>query len=323
MSENILDVQNLKIHFYTEEGELPVINGVDFSLREGEIMSIVGESGCGKSVTAMSILGLIPNPPGKIVDGEIKYKGNDLTKLSNKEMEKIRGNEISMIFQEPMTSLNPVYTVGKQIMESLKYHQRMKAKEAKEKAIELISLVGISTPERFFYNYPHQLSGGMRQRIMIAIALACNPRILIADEPTTALDVTIQAQIMSLMVDLKKKTGTSIILITHDFGVVSKMAEKVIVMYAGEVVEECSVKEIFRNTLHPYSEGLLKSVPTLKDEKEYLYNIKGTVPTPKDFLPGCRFAPRCEYATDKCLQSKPQLREVEPGHKVRCWNRGA
>lgn len=319
MSERILEVKDLHIRFHSDKGPLPVVEGVDFSLDEGEILAIVGESGCGKSVTSLSILRLIETPPGEISGGQILYRGKDLLQCTEKEMQKIRGNEISMIFQEPMTSLNPVYTVGKQIMESLRYHQNLRGAEAKAKAVELISLVGISSPETFFNNYPHQLSGGMRQRIMIAIALACNPKILIADEPTTALDVTIQAQIMSLIVDLKKKIGTSIILITHDFGVVSKMAEKVVVMYAGQIVEACSVKEIFRRTLHPYSEGLLKSIPRLDDDQEYLYNIEGTVPPPSEFPEGCRFSPRCPYATEKCSACRPELREVEPGHKVRCW----
>ena len=319
MSEPILEVKDLHICFHSDKGALPVVEGVDFSLNESEILAIVGESGCGKSVTSLSILGLIETPPGEITGGEILYRGKNLLACSEKEMEKIRGNDISMIFQEPMTSLNPVYTVGKQIMESLKYHQGLKGAEAKAKAIELIGLVGISSPETFFNNYPHQLSGGMRQRVMIAIALACNPKILIADEPTTTLDVTIQAQIMNLIVDLKKKTGTSIILITHDFGVVSKMAEKVVVMYAGQIVEATGVKEIFAHPLHPYTEGLLKSIPRLDEDPEYLYNIKGTVPPPSDFPVGCRFSPRCPFATERCKAERPPLREAEPGHQIRCW----
>ena len=260
-----------------------------------ETLAVVGESGCGKSVTSLSILRLIPNPPGKILDGEILYKNEDLLKKTEKEMRKIRGNDISMIFQEPMTSLNPVFTVGHQIMETLRFHQGLNREQARERAIEMIRLVGIPTPEKVVDNFPHQMSGGMRQRVMIAIALACNPKILIADEPTTALDVTIQAQILRLLSDLKKKTNTAIILITHDLGIVAQIAENVMVMYAGEAVEYADVKSIYREPLHPYTIGLLKSIPKMTEDRDKLYNIKGTIPSPNNYPKGCRFAPRCEY----------------------------
>lgn len=319
MYKRILEVKNLKTYFYTDEGVVPAVDGLDFNLDEKETLAIVGESGCGKSVTSLSVLRLIPFPPGKIVEGEILYKGKNLLKLSEREMRSVRGNDISMIFQEPMTSLNPVFTVGKQIMESLIYHQNMTKEQAKSRAIEMISLVGIPTPEKCINNYPHQLSGGMRQRVMIAMALACNPKILIADEPTTALDVTIQAQILRLMSDLKDKTNTAIILITHDLGIVAQIAKNVMVMYAGEAVEYGDVHSIFKNPLHPYTVGLLESIPKLNDEKEKLYNIKGTVPNPRDYPKGCRFAPRCDKAIDKCINEKPPLKEVGNNRKVRCW----
>lgn len=320
MSKKILEVKNLKTYFYTDEGVIPAVDGVDFTLDEGETLAIVGESGCGKSVTSLSILRLVAFPPGKIIDGEILYKGKNLLEISEKEMRSVRGNDISMIFQEPMTSLNPVFTVGKQIMESLIYHQNMSKEDAKKRAIEMIKLVGIPTPERCINNYPHQLSGGMRQRVMIAMALACNPQILIADEPTTALDVTIQAQILRLMGDLQKKTNTAIILITHDLGIVAQIAKNVMVMYAGEAVEYATVEDIFENPTHPYTIGLLKSIPKINEEQDKLFTIKGTVPSPKNLPKGCRFAPRCEYATDKCLNENPSLVEFKDNHKVRCWN---
>lgn len=319
MEDKILEVNNLKTYFYTDEGVIPAVDGLDLSLREKETLAIVGESGCGKSVTSLSILRLVAFPPGKIIDGEIKYKGNDILKLTEKEMREVRGNDISMIFQEPMTSLNPVFTVGKQIMESLIYHQKMTKEEAKKRAIEMIGLVGIPTPEKCITNYPHQLSGGMRQRVMIAMALACNPKILIADEPTTALDVTIQAQILKLMAELKSKMNTAIILITHDLGIVAQIADNVMVMYAGEAVEYTDVRSIFKHPLHPYTIGLLESIPKINENKDKLYNIKGTVPSPKDYPKGCRFAPRCDFAFEKCLTDKPALKEIEEGHKVRCW----
>lgn len=319
MKENILKVNNLKTYFYTEEGVLPGVDGVDIEVSKGETLAIVGESGCGKSVTSLSILRLIPNPPGKIIEGEVLYNGKDLLKLSEKEMRGIRGNDISMIFQEPMTSLNPVFTVGMQIMESLMIHQKMNKAQARERAIEMLKLVGIPLPERRVDNYPHQLSGGMRQRVMIAMALACNPKILIADEPTTALDVTIQAQILKLMCDLKTKTDTSIILITHDLGVVAQIAENVMVMYAGKAVEYSDVKSLFKNPLHPYTIGLLNSIPKINSEQEKLYNIEGNVPSPRNYPKGCRFSPRCDSAESICFEKEPELVNTKDGRRVRCW----
>ena len=320
MNEKVLEVKNLKTYFYTDEGEIPAVDGVDFSLERGETLAIVGESGCGKSVTSLFILRLIATPPGKIVDGEILYNGRDLLKLSEKEMRSVRGNDISMIFQEPMTSLNPVFTVGKQIMESLIYHQNMTKEQARERAIEMLRLVDIPNPEKCINNYPHNLSGGMRQRVMIAMALACNPKVLIADEPTTALDVTIQAQILKLMAELQKKTETGIILITHDLGIVAQIARNVMVMYAGEAVEYADVRSIFKDPRHPYTIGLLKSIPSIHETQDELYTIKGMVPSPKNLPKGCLFAPRCEYATERCLQERPPLVDIGEGRKLRCWN---
>lgn len=319
MSEPLLSVRNLKTYFYTEEGVMPSVDGVDFDLAPGETLAIVGESGCGKSVTSLSIMGLVQTPPGKIVDGEILYQGQDLLKKSKKEMRAIRGDEISMIFQEPMTSLNPVFTVGRQIMESFRIHQHLDKKAAREKTIEMIRLVGIPAPEKVVDEYPHELSGGMRQRIMIAMALACSPKILIADEPTTALDVTIQAQIMHLLRRLKDETGTSIILITHDLGVVAQIAQNAMVMYAGQAVEYAPVKSIYKDPLHPYTQGLLKSIPKLNESVDSLYSIKGMVPSPKDYPKGCRFCPRCDCAKAVCQEKQPPLMEMLDGRKVRCW----
>lgn len=319
MSEQILRVENLETTFYTDEGVIPAVEGLSFSLEEGETLAIVGESGCGKTVTSLSILRLIPWPPGKISGGQIFYKDTDLLTLSEKEMRGIRGNDISMIFQEPMTSLNPVFTVGRQIMESLEYHQHMTKQQAKERAIEMLQLVGIPTPEKCVNDYPHQLSGGMRQRVMIAMALACRPKILIADEPTTALDVTIQAQILRLMIELKEKTNTAIILITHDLGIVAQIAQRVMVMYAGQAVEYADVKSVFKAPLHPYTRGLLNSLPKINQEQDKLYNIKGAVPSPKDYPQGCRFSPRCERCLDKCHGEKPPLFSLADGRRVRCW----
>ena len=280
--EKVLEVKNLKTYFYTDEGVIPAVDGVDFNLARGETLAIVGESGCGKSVTSLSILRLIANPPGRIIDGEILYNGKNLLSLTEKEMRSVRGNDISMIFQEPMTSLNPVFPVGKQIMESLTFHQHMTKEQARERAIEMLRLVEIPNPEKCIHNYPHQLSGGMRQRVMIAMALACNPKILIADEPTTALDVTIQAQILKLMAGLQEKTQTSIILITHDLGIVAQIARNVMVMYAGEEVEYADVRTIFKDPRHPYTIGLLKSIPSINEERDTLYTIRARLPA----LPG-------------------------------------
>ena len=280
---------------------------------------MVGESGCGKSVTSLSVLGLIPTPPGKIESGEILFQGEDLLKKSDREMRRIRGNKISMIFQEPLTSLNPVFTVGRQISESLMLHRGMDKKAARQEAIRLLGLVGLPNPEKAVDDYPHQLSGGMRQRVMIAIALSCEPSILIADEPTTALDVTIQAQILRLLSDLKKQVNTAIILITHDLGIVAQVAQNVVVMYAGEAVEYGDVNSIFEKPLHPYTEGLLKSIPVIGEKRERLYSIEGMVPSQKNYPKGCRFAPRCEYADERCNQCKPELYTSPDGRRVRCW----
>lgn len=319
MREKILRVENLRTTFYTDEGVIPAVDDISFNLESGETLAIVGESGCGKTVTSLSILRLIPYPPGRITGGRVFYKDIDLLMLDEKEMRSIRGNDISMIFQEPMTSLNPIFTVGYQIMESLTYHQRMGAREARERAIEMLCLVGIPSPEKCISNYPHQLSGGMRQRVMIAMALACNPRVLIADEPTTALDVTIQAQILRLMIDLKNKTGTSIILITHDLGIVAQIADRVTVMYAGEAVENADVRSIFREPLHPYTIGLLRSLPKINVEQEKLYNIVGSVPSHMNYPKGCRFSPRCERVMARCALEKPDLFPITGEREVRCW----
>jgi len=319
MTEKLVEIRNLRTHFYTEDGIVPAVDGVNLYIKRGETLGVVGESGCGKSVTSLSIMRLIPNPPGKIVGGEILFQGEDLLKKSEAEMRKIRGNEISMIFQEPMTSLNPVYTIGDQIAEAIQLHQGLSRKEAMAKAVEMLRLVGIPLPERRVREYPHQLSGGMRQRVMIAMALSCNPKLLIADEPTTALDVTIQAQILELMKKLKKELGMAIMLITHDLGVVAEMCERVVVMYGGKVVEEADVVSLFKNPLHPYTEGLLRSIPRLDQETEKLHVIEGVVPNPLHMPKGCRFHPRCPYATDKCREAQPELEQVAPGRFVACF----
>ncbi|MDJ0387154.1 ABC transporter ATP-binding protein [Roseomonas sp. E05] len=318
----LLEVENLQTHFRTPDGGVNrAVDGLSFSVEAGETVAIVGESGCGKSVTSMSILRLIPEPPGKIA-GAIRFNGRDLLKLSDREMRAIRGNEISMIFQEPMTSLNPVLTIGKQIGEALRLHQGLSKAQAEAKAVEMLTLVGIPAPDKRVKEYPHQLSGGMRQRVMIAIALACNPKLLIADEPTTALDVTIQAQILDLMRDLKRTVGAAIVLITHDLGVVAEVAERVIVMYAGRKVEEAKVEELFRAPKHPYTQGLLGAVPklgsSLTGEVERLAEIPGLVPSLKERIDYCVFAGRCPYATDLCREVAPALEEKAPGHVAAC-----
>lgn len=318
MSKNLVEVKNLKTYFFTEDGVVPAVDGVDFSIKEGETLGIVGESGCGKSVTSLSILRLVPSPPGKITDGEILFRGENLLQKSEAEMRKIRGNDISMIFQEPMTSLNPVFTVGEQIAEAIELHQGLDKKQAMDKAVEMLKLVGIPSAEKRVYDFPHQMSGGMRQRVMIAMALSCNPSLLIADEPTTALDVTIQAQILELMKDLKKKLNTSIMLITHDLGVVAEMAENVLVMYAGKVVEYADVKTIFKEPRHPYTIGLMESIPRLDQPREKLYVIEGTVPNPFEMPKGCRFHPRCPEARDICINREPAL-IADNNHQVCCW----
>jgi peptide/nickel transport system ATP-binding protein/oligopeptide transport system ATP-binding protein len=315
----LLEVNDLKTYFYIDDGVVKAVDGVNFSVEAGKTIGIVGESGCGKSITAMSILRLIPDPPGKIVNGEVIFNGKDLTKVSDEEIRGIRGNDISMIFQEPMTSLNPVFTVGFQIGEVLMLHQKLSEKEAKERAIEMIKLVGIPRAEKIVNEYPHQLSGGMRQRIMIAMALACQPKLLIADEPTTALDVTIQAQILEIMNDLKNKLNTSIMLITHDLGVIAEMADHIIVMYSGKIVEDAPSLELFKNPRHPYTIGLMSSIPSLVKEGQRLETIPGAVPNPLYLPKGCYFHPRCKYATEECRKAQPELRELVPNHKAACF----
>jgi peptide/nickel transport system ATP-binding protein len=317
----LLEVENLQTHFRSPDGINRAVDGVSFHVEARETVAIVGESGCGKSVTAMSILRLIPEPPGKIA-GAIRFNGRDLLKMSDREMRDIRGNEISMIFQEPMTSLNPVLTVGRQIGETLRLHQGMSAAQAEARAVAMLDLVGIPESKRRVREYPHQLSGGMRQRVMIAIALACNPKLLIADEPTTALDVTIQAQILDLMRDLKRSVGAAIVIITHDLGVVAEVAERVIVMYAGRKVEEAAVGPLFRNPRHPYTQGLLGSMPklgsSLTGTETRLQEIPGLVPSLKRKLDGCVFASRCPHATELCTRVAPGLEEKAPGHIAAC-----
>ncbi|QFF97732.1 ABC transporter ATP-binding protein [Psychrobacillus glaciei] len=318
-NEIVLEVKNLKTHFISNKGTAKAVDGIDFVLRKGETMGIVGESGCGKSMTSLSILRLIPSPPGKIVDGQVLLKGQDLVTMSEEEIRKIRGNRISMIFQEPMTSLNPVIPVGEQIAEALRLHQGLSKKQAWDKSVEMIGLVGIPSPEKRAKQEPFQLSGGMRQRIMIAMALACTPEVLIADEPTTALDVTIQAQILEIMKDLQKKIGMGIIFITHDLGVVAEMCDQVGVMYAGQIVEHQDTKDLFKNPLHPYTQGLIGSLPKLYEDQEELQIIEGTVPSPYEYPEGCRFAERCPFATDICIQKQPNLIQYDENSKVRCW----
>ncbi|MCH6267057.1 ABC transporter ATP-binding protein [Neobacillus citreus] len=321
MDQNsILRINDLKVSFQSGKKLLPAVDGISFELKEGEILGIVGESGSGKSVTSLATMGLIPSPPGKIEKGEIIFNGTDLTNLTEKEWRKIRGNQISMIFQEPMTSLNPLFTIGNQLMEAIRLHTDLSKAEARVRSIELLKLVGIPRAEGILKEHPHQLSGGMRQRVMIAMAMACNPRVLIADEPTTALDVTIQAQILALMKNLNEKTKTSIILITHDLGVVAEICERVVVMYAGQIVEQGDVRRILKDPQHPYTKGLLKSVPDLRGKKERLYSIPGTVPVPGTVTNGCRFAARCAEAFDQCHTDSPQLFKSEKdGHEVRCF----
>lgn len=319
MSEKLVEIRNLKTHFHTEDGVVPAVDGVSMYVNKGETLGVVGESGCGKSVTSLSVMRLIPNPPGRIVEGEILFEGEDLLKKSEPEMRKIRGNDISMIFQEPMTSLNPVYTVGDQIAEAIELHQGLSKKEALQKAVEMLRLVGIPLPERRVHEYPHQLSGGMRQRVMIAMALSCNPKLLIADEPTTALDVTIQAQILELMKKLKKELGMAIMLITHDLGVVAEMCERIVVMYAGKIVEEADAVSLFKNPIHPYTEGLLRSIPRLDGNRSKLHVIEGVVPNPLNLPRGCRFHPRCPYAKEICREQEPRLEQAGPGRHISCW----
>jgi peptide/nickel transport system ATP-binding protein len=295
------------------------VDGIDITINRGETVALVGESGSGKSMTSLSLMQLVPSPGGKIVGGEVNFNGKNLLALKEKEMRKVRGNDISMIFQEPMTSLNPVLTIGEQVMEVLLYHKKMTKGQARKKAVELLKIVGFSRAEDIIKDYPHRLSGGMRQRVMIAMAMSCDPKLLIADEPTTALDVTIQAQILELMKDLTKQFDTSILLITHDLGVVSEIADHVVVMYAGQVVENAPVDKLFDEPLHPYTQGLLDSIPAIEGKIERLKSIKGNVPLPDEMPKGCRFAPRCPKVFDKCLTANPELLKAAPGQKVRCF----
>ena len=315
----LLEVKNLRTYFYTDDGIAKAVDGVSFSLEKGETLGIVGESGCGKSVTALSIMRLLPGHTAKIESGEILFSGKDITRLNEKEMRRIRGNEISMIFQEPMTSLNPSYTCGNQITEAITAHLNISGKEAKDKAVNILRAAGISNPEKRLNEYPHQLSGGIRQRVMIAIALSCNPKILIADEPTTALDVTVQAQILDLMKKLQADAGMGLILITHDLGVIAEMSDNVVVMYASKVVEYGSAEEIFYNPKHPYTIALLESIPRLTTEKGRLPSIEGTVPSSLNYPAGCRFAARCKEADAGCGIEDPPASRISDGHYSFCW----
>jgi len=326
----VLEVEGLRTVFFTRRGLIKAVDGVSFSLRAGETLAVVGESGCGKSMTALSIMRLVPDPPGRIVGGQVRLEGRDLLALEEMEMRDVRGNAISMIFQEPMTSLNPVLTIGDQVSEAIRLHRDVSAREAMAEAVEMLRLVKIPDPLRRSREYPHQLSGGMRQRAMIAMALACHPKVLIADEPTTALDVTIQAQILDLMLGLQRELGTAIVLITHDLGVVAETAQRVIVMYAGKKVEEAEVEALFEEPLHPYSQGLLNSIPRLpsmggapETGEERLKEIPGTVPSLVDLPPGCTFAPRCVFADERCRREFPPYEEKRRGHWAACWHSDA
>lgn len=320
--QQLLSLRDLRTYFLSKRGEVRAVDGVSYSISKGEILGLVGESGSGKSVTALSILRLVPSPPGKIVGGQIMFDGMDLLALSKSEMKKIRGGRISMIFQEPMRSLNPVFTIGEQISEAIRLHQGLKKKEALERSIEMLKMVGIPSPKRRIKDYPHELSGGMRQRVMIAMALSCHPDLLISDEPTTALDVTIQAQILELMGDLKQKLGMAILLITHNLGIVAETAQRVVVMYAGKIMEEAPTLQLFENPLHPYTRGLQRSIPEIgqkyRSSNRKLQEIPGVVPDLHQLPHGCRFHPRCPEADERCKLEEPEMIEVEPNHFVRC-----
>jgi peptide/nickel transport system ATP-binding protein len=319
MNEELaLQIKDLKSHFFTSKGVVPAVDGVSIDVPPGKIIGLVGESGCGKSMTAMSVMGLLRHP-GRVVDGTILLEGRDITHLSRREQSKIRGNEISMIFQEPMTSLNPVYPVGKQVQEAILLHQNVTKEEAKERVIQIFKEVGIPEPEKRYRSFPHQLSGGLRQRVMIGMAMVCRPKVMIADEPTTALDVTIEAQILRLMKRLRDEQGTSIILITHNMGVVAEVCDYVYVMYAGNVMEQAETFELFERTQHPYTQGLLKSIPKLDRKEERLYTINGVVPNLLHLPKGCNFCNRCDQSVEKCFLEKPELYETGEGHKVRCF----
>jgi len=321
-AQPLLEVKNLKTYFFTDDGVVKAVDGVDFKVNPGEILGLVGESGCGKSVTSFSVLRLVDDP-GEIVEGQILFDGQNLLEMDEAEMVKMRGDRISMIFQQPQSSLNPVFTVGAQVAEVFQIHQKLKKKEAWDKAVELLKLVGIPDPEKKAHAYPHEMSGGQAQRVMIAMALALVPRLLIADEPTTALDVTIQAQILDLMLDLRNQMGTSVILITHDLGLIAEMADRVAVMYAGQIIEQTDVETLFEQPLHPYTLGLIDSVPVLGEVKDQLAVIPGSVPNLIDLPPGCRFTPRCQarlqYNLEICTQTEPELISINGGHTVRCW----
>ena len=315
----LLEVKNLKTYFYTDEGVVRAVDGMSFEIKEGETLGMIGESGCGKSVSALSIMRLIPQPPGRIIEGEINFQGENLREKSEPELRKIRGNEIAMVFQEPMTSLNPLFTIGDQIAEAVVLHQKVDKREAQFRVVEMLERVGMPSPERRAHQYPHQLSGGMRQRAMIAMALSCNPDLLIADEPTTALDVTIQAQILELMERFKKDTEMALLLITHNLGVIAEVSDRVVLVYAGKTVEYADAISIFKRPKHPYMMGLLESAPRLDDVSEKLKVIKGVVPTALNLPGGCRFHPRCEKVMDVCKVKPPSILEVEKNHWVQCW----
>ena len=322
MSSPVLEVRNLKTQFHTSEGVIHAVDGIDLAVRPGTVLGIVGESGSGKTVTALTVMRLIPQPPGRIVSGEVLFDGADLLTLTEREMQKIRGKRIAMIFQEPMTSLNPVFTVGNQISEMLRRHLKMSRRDARDRTIELLELVGIPSADRRVKEYPHQLSGGMRQRVMIAMAISCSPQIIFADEPTTALDVTIQAQILVLLEELRERLGMAMVLISHDLGVIAQMAHEVAIMYAGRIVERTGTEELFAHPLHPYTRGLLESLPRFDKDggrPERLRAIPGTVPKLSELPTGCTFTPRCGVAIPHCAQEEPPLKEIRPGHWVRCW----
>ncbi|MHB1681800.1 MAG: ABC transporter ATP-binding protein [Bacilli bacterium] len=318
MAEPLLKVRNLKTYFISKNSEVKAVDGVDFEVQPGKVLGIVGESGSGKSMTSLSLMRLVPGPQGRIVEGEVTFEGTDLLKLSERQMSDVRGNRMGMIFQEPMTALNPVLKIGEQIGEVLIRHRKVSKAEAKRQSIAMLRSVGFPRAEQIVDEYPHQLSGGMRQRAMIAMAMACQPKLLIADEPTTALDVTIQAQVLDLMRSLKDQNGTAIILITHDLGVIAEMADDVVVMYGGQVVESANADEVFGDPLHPYTKALMESIPVIDQDRERLASIPGTVPSAANFPVGCRFAPRCTMAEESCHQKMPELRELKPGHFVRC-----